>query len=37
MEPPSWNDTNSTFDLAQFLRAPPAEENAARHARYEPK
>ena len=36
-EPPSWNDTNSTFDLAQFLRGPPAEKNAVRHARYEPK
>ena len=28
-ESPPWNDANSPFDLAEFLRAPPAEENAA--------
>lgn len=28
-EPPSWNDANVPYDLAAFLHAPPAEENAA--------
>jgi len=28
-EPPSWNDANTPFDLAEFLKAPPAAENAA--------
>ena len=28
-EVPSWNDENSPFDLAEFLKAPPAAENAA--------
>jgi hypothetical protein len=27
--PPSWNDANTPFDLAAFLKAPPPEENAA--------
>jgi len=28
-EPPPWNDAEPPFDLAEFLQAPPDEENAA--------
>lgn len=28
-EPPPWNDANTPFDMAAFLKAPPSEENAA--------
>ncbi|OHB66210.1 MAG: hypothetical protein A2V70_12275 [Planctomycetes bacterium RBG_13_63_9] len=28
-EPPPWNDAKPLFDLAEFLKAPPDEENAA--------
>ena len=28
-EVPPWNDAKPPFDLAEFLKAPPAEENAA--------
>jgi hypothetical protein len=28
-EPPAWNDGNTPFDMAAFLKAPPPEENAA--------
>ena len=28
-EPPAWNDAKPPFDLAEFLKAPPDEENAA--------
>jgi hypothetical protein len=28
-EPPAWNDANTPFDMAAFLKGPPPEENAA--------